>query len=137
MTSSLDFLLHPTPRPVLQRLGQVLGPDLRLAGQVGDRARQLEHAVIGARAQLQLPHRRAHEILACCVDRAELLHLGRAHVAVDEHVGLAQLGEAFVLDLARRFHPARGSLWTARRPPVRPAFRRARAARPGGCRCGP
>ena len=58
------------------------------------------------RAQLHLPHRRAHEILACCVDRAEFLHLGRAHVAVDEHVGLAQLGEAFVLDLARRFYPA-------------------------------
>ena len=43
--------------------------------------------------------------LPCCVDRAELLYLGRAHVAVDEHVGLAQVGEAFVLDLARGFHP--------------------------------
>ena len=104
------------PRPVLQRLGQMRRLRLRLARQIRDGARRLEHPVIPERAQLHLPHRRAHEFLALLVQPAEGLHRlswrrcskaarGRPHVAVDEHAGLAQPGEALGLHSPRRLHP--------------------------------
>ena len=69
-------------RPVLQRLRQVLRGDALAARQVGDGARQLEHAVVGARGQLELAHGRLHQGAAGIVQGAELAHLGRAHVGV-------------------------------------------------------
>jgi hypothetical protein len=44
---------------ILDRFGQLRGADGLAVGQVGDGARQLEHAVEGARRELQPLHRRA------------------------------------------------------------------------------
>ena len=49
---------HLPPRPILYRLGDMRRLDLLAAGLVGDGACQLEHAVIGPRAQMQLLHTR-------------------------------------------------------------------------------
>jgi len=48
----LNALLILLARPVLNRFGQVHRLDALTAGQVGHGARQLEDAVIGARAEL-------------------------------------------------------------------------------------
>ena len=46
------------PGAVLQRLGQVGRVDALGRGQVGDGARQLEHAVVGPRRELEAARRR-------------------------------------------------------------------------------
>ena len=60
-------LITPPFSPVLDRLGQVRRADVRRAGQVGDRARELEHAVVGARrrGEVTSPLRR----MAACISR--------------------------------------------------------------------
>jgi len=68
------------PGPVLQRLRQVLRGDLLTPGQISNRARQLQHAVIPARRELQLVHGRLHQAAAGVVQVTELAHLGRAHI---------------------------------------------------------
>jgi hypothetical protein len=45
---SATLLLHPHPRPVLHRLGHVIGHDHLAARQVCDRAGELQDTVIGA-----------------------------------------------------------------------------------------
>ncbi len=47
---------HLPPRSILDRLGNVRRLNLLAAGQIRNRARQLEHAVISPRAQVQLLH---------------------------------------------------------------------------------
>ena len=87
-------LLHPS-RPILDRLGQVRRPDVVGAGQVGDRARQLEHAVVGARREVQLAHGRLHQPLARAIELAVPAHLGRPHVGVGQQArALEALGLA-------------------------------------------
>ena len=68
--------------------------------QIGDRPRQLEHAVIRPRAQVHLPHRRAEELAAGLVHRAVVAHLGRAHVGVG---GQARGRGEFQLGAVRAF----------------------------------
>jgi hypothetical protein len=67
------------PRPVLQGFGQVDRLDLLAAGQVGDGAGQLKHAVVGARGELRGMLRMhtygaAHQGVAGFVQLAELAH---------------------------------------------------------------
>ena len=81
--------LHP-PRPILDRLSQVRRPNVISASKVGDRARQLEHAVVAARRELQLPHRRLHQALARAVERAEAPHRGRSPVGVGQQARAAK-----------------------------------------------
>ena len=50
--------------------------------QVGDRACKLQHPVIAACRELQLVHRRLHEIFAGFIQVAELADFGRAHIGV-------------------------------------------------------
>lgn len=69
-------------RTVLQRLGQMMRADRLLPGQVGDCSRQLEDAVVRARRELELAHRRAHQRLTGVVEIAVNLHLFGAHVGV-------------------------------------------------------
>ncbi len=47
-------------RPVLQRFGQVGRSNVVAASQVGDRACQFQHTVIGARGELKLGHSGFH-----------------------------------------------------------------------------
>jgi len=49
-------------------------------GKVGDGACQLEHAVVGARREVQLAHGRLHQPLARAIELAVAAHLGRPHV---------------------------------------------------------
>ena len=101
--------LHLPSRPILQRFREVVGLDGVAAVEVGDGAGELEDAVKGAGAELELGHRRLHERFARLVELAVLAHLGRSHVGV----GLVQqapvalrregifgqgLGEAVALD---------------------------------------
>ncbi len=62
-------------------------PDVFRAGQVGDRARQLEHAMVGARREVQLAHGRLHQPLAGLVEPAVLADLGWPHVGVGAQAG--------------------------------------------------
>ena len=48
---------QPLEPPIADRLGDVRGAHRRVAGEIGDRARHLEHPVIGARRQRQPRHR--------------------------------------------------------------------------------
>jgi hypothetical protein len=48
--------------------------DILGAGQVGDRAGELEHAMVCARREVQLPYRRLHQPLARRIQLAVLAH---------------------------------------------------------------
>ena len=74
-------------------------------GQIGDGAAELEHTMIRPCAEVHLLHGGAHEVAPSLVELAEVLHLGRPHIAVDQQVGLAQAGKASFLHLARPLHP--------------------------------
>ena len=52
------------PRPILERFGQMGGLDVFLAREISDGARDLEHAVEGAGAEVHLGHGAAHEAAA-------------------------------------------------------------------------
>ena len=62
-----EFPSTPIPRataslrhhPELQRLGEMIRAQAILAGEIGDRARDLAHAIVAARAERHLLHRRA------------------------------------------------------------------------------
>jgi len=57
----------------------VIGPR-----QVGDRARQLQHPMVGACRKVQLAHGRLHQPLARALELAVPAHLGRPHVGVGQ-----------------------------------------------------
>ena len=78
----LDPPLHLPSRPVLDRLGQVLGLDVRRPLQIRDRPRELEDPVKRPRTHAQLGHRRAQQRLPRAVQITELPHLGRPHIRV-------------------------------------------------------
>ena len=74
--------LHLPSRPILQRFREVVGLDGVAAVEVGDGAGELEDAVKGAGAELELRHRRLDQRLPRLVELAVLAHLGRSHVGV-------------------------------------------------------
>lgn len=47
----------PIKAPVLDGLGKVLGPNVVTACEVGNRSRQLEDSIVGARRESELVHR--------------------------------------------------------------------------------
>ncbi len=87
---NLDALHHPQFRPVLQGLRQMGGCDLFLPGQIRNRARQLEHPVIGPRRKLHLVHGGAHQGVAGLIELAEFAHFGRAHIGVAGQIAFAE-----------------------------------------------
>src|SRR5689334_17216346 len=68
-------LLRRNLRPVLQRLRQMMRPDLAVLGQIRDRARELQDAVVGAGGELELAHGGPHEAVGGGVELAVLLDL--------------------------------------------------------------
>ncbi len=56
--------------------------DLVAVGQVGDCPRELQDAVTGAGAEIQLLHRRFDQLPPSLVQLAELSHFGRPHVGI-------------------------------------------------------
>jgi hypothetical protein len=53
---------RPVHHPVLDGLREMDGADIVLAGQIGDRARDLENPVIGPGAETELCHGNLREI---------------------------------------------------------------------------
>jgi len=94
------FLL-PFALAVLQRLGDVRGVDEVGAFEVGDGAADLQHAVIAARREVELAHRRVEDLLAARCELAEGCHVAGGHVRITG--GLAS-SEAPVLNRTRRHH---------------------------------
>jgi hypothetical protein len=72
------------PRPVLQSLGDVSRGDLLLGREVGDRARQFQHPVVGAGGEPHLAHGRAEQCLGGVVEGGLLAQLFRTHVGVGQ-----------------------------------------------------
>jgi hypothetical protein len=70
------------PWPILNRLRQVSRLDTLAARQVRNRSRQLEDAVEGTSAHLQLLHRRPHQSPPRLVQLTDLAHLSRPHIGV-------------------------------------------------------
>ncbi len=83
----------------MDRLADVFGLDAFHPYEVGDRAGDLEDAVVGAGAELEVLHRVAEHLLGGGIERAELLDLGVTHPGIAggfasaaEPVGLPSAG---------------------------------------------
>src|SRR5262249_515242 len=81
------------------RLGDVRRCDGRLSGKVGDRARKLQHAVIGAGGEIESGDRLPEQILRPAFRRAMALSFARPQPAVDLSLAL-QLPLPRTLDAA-------------------------------------
>ena len=120
---------------VLNRLRDVRGLRRLAALEIGDGARDLEHAMIGPRRQRELRHRGRMITLRVGREPAEAPHIARAHVRVGTHA-LPAL-EPVALNRPRSLHPRARS---RRSSPAAPARRGPATQRPGprdGCRSGP
>src|ERR1041384_8884405 len=67
---------------VLNRFGDVGGLDVFGAFEVGDGARDFQHAAVGARAQAQAVDRDFEELFGLRLDGAEFFNVARAHLRV-------------------------------------------------------
>ena len=86
---------------VLDGFGEVGGGDVGAGVEVGDGARELQDAVVGARGEMQLVDGGAQQRLHGIGERAELADVARAHLRVVRH---RQPGKAALLDGARLPH---------------------------------
>lgn len=66
----------------MEGFGEVRGGDLLGVGEVGDGARELEHAMVAARRELQPRHRRLEEPLRLLGYAAMRAHLLRSQFGV-------------------------------------------------------
>src|SRR5206468_6611456 len=87
--------------PILDRLRAVLSRQCLRAGQVGDRARDLEHPVVAASREPQARHGGGEQALGVGRERTEVPDLARAHRCVDASGARA---EAVTLELPRDFY---------------------------------
>jgi hypothetical protein len=92
------LLLHPCA--VLQRLGQMSRLDVWTAGQIRNRPRQFEDAVVGARGKLELVHGGFDQAAGGIVQGAVFAYFGGAHIGIAGEIGA---GETLALDLAGGF----------------------------------
>ena len=84
---------------VLDGFADVLGGDFFGAGEVGDGTRDLEDAVVGARAEVELAQRHAQEAFAVGIERDERFQVLRAHLRVAADLAFGR--KALVLNLPR------------------------------------
>ena len=81
--TSTPYLPAPTiERSVLNRLCEVLRPDLSRAAEIRDRARDLENAPISAGAEAEALERRLDDRAAGGVELAELPYHPHAHLGI-------------------------------------------------------
>src|SRR5256712_5885644 len=121
-TTSRSSPPAPVEAPVLQRLRAVLGGDRLGAGEVGDRPRDTDDAVVAACGEPQACHRGGEQSLRVGGDRTQPAQEPAGDLRVQTR---ADGGAAPSLTLARARHPppdgrrvvARGP---ARRPPPPP-----------------
>ena len=93
----------PVQRAVLDRFGDVLAGDVLRAGQVGNRAGDLQDAVVGAGAEVQIGHGELQQLHRRLIQRAVALQLAAAHAGVAGDLRLVL--EPRLLPLARRDDP--------------------------------
>src|SRR5437667_2448593 len=67
---------------VLDRFADVLGSDVALTIEIGNRTRDLEDAIVSACAQIEFGHRNANQILRIVAELAMLFQLTRGHARV-------------------------------------------------------
>jgi hypothetical protein len=84
------------------RLGDVSGADGRRAVEIGDRARDAEHAAVRARREREASHRRAEDVRASLAQGRDPLDLARRHRRVRRRTHLAA-APALGLRVAREF----------------------------------
>src|SRR5690606_25177781 len=87
--------------PVLQRLGDVLAGDRVASGEIGDRARDLQHARVGARREPQTLDRALEKALARGVEATVPVEVAARELRVAREVAAAV---ARTLPLARGDH---------------------------------
>lgn len=93
----------PVEAAVLNRLGQVLRPDLLGTRHVRNRPADFENLVVGAGGEVQFVHGGLQQIRGGWREDAELLDLAVAHLGVGEQAAGFQ---ARVLTAFRRQDPA-------------------------------
>jgi hypothetical protein len=97
------FALNHCPlRSILRRLGQVRRLDSFTSRQICDRACQFQDAVIGARREIQLAHRRADQVVTGFIEFAEFAHFSHTHIGVADYVCPREM---LPLTLAGGLHP--------------------------------
>ncbi len=79
------------------------GLDVLTTRQVCDRARQLHaaRAVISARREIELRHRRPHQSLTLVLQPAKPPYLPDAHIRVGDDIGRLGIGKSVALNVAR------------------------------------
>src|SRR5262249_12419760 len=73
----------PVQTPILNRLAQVLGLDLRARVQVGDGARHAQDSIVGPGGEAEVFHGALQKALGITFQRAKAPQLSRAHAAVE------------------------------------------------------
>ena len=68
--------------PILDRLADVLGRDLRFSVEISDGARDFQDPIVSAGAEIQFAHRHANQFLRVLAELAVLLELTRGHARV-------------------------------------------------------
>src|SRR5947207_929842 len=101
-TTSRSSPPAPVEAPVLQRLRAVLGGDGLGAGEVGDRPRDTDDAVVAACGEPQACHRGGEQSLRVGRDRTQPAQAPRGHLRVRTRAGARA---APSLTLARARHP--------------------------------
>src|SRR2546428_7159812 len=117
-TTSRSSPPAPVEAPVLQRLRAVLGGDGLGAGEVGDRPRDTDDAVVAACGEPQACHRGGEQSLRVGGDRTQPAQEPAGDLRVQTP---ADGRPAPPLTLSRALHPPPAG---PRRPPRRPARRR-------------
>jgi hypothetical protein len=87
---------------ILDRLQDMRGLNVLSRGEIGDGARDLEDAIVGSGAQIELFHGEVQEFFAFRVQFAMCFQQTMGHLGIG--AAFRTSGEAFVLELARREH---------------------------------
>lgn len=90
-------------RAILDSLGNIIAGEFFRASQIGDCARDLQHAIVTAGAELHVGHGELQKLEGRFVDGAERLNFATAHTGVAINSGL--MLETFVLALSRGDDP--------------------------------
>ncbi len=115
-TWNIPRLLHPHPRPILNRLRQVIRRNHITLRQIRNRPRQLQHPVKRPRRQVQLLHRRLRQLLCRRPHTAKLAHLRRPHLRIARQPRPLKPLE---LPLPSRLHPLANRLRILHIPLIR------------------
>ncbi len=78
-TQQLSVFIHA---PVLHGFGDVRSQNIPTASKIGDGARHFEHAMVGARGEIQTGDSLPQQRLAFCIGRAVAIYFGDGELCV-------------------------------------------------------